>query len=131
MIGIDTNVLLRLLLDDDAAQAAKLANLFDSQVQAAGSARIADLVLAELVWTLGSVYRQPKAALVRALRALLAQPAYGFEDRAAVEQALDAYASGRAGFSDCLIVAKNAAAGCAFTATFDRALRAVPGAEVL
>ena len=131
MIGIDTNVLLRLLLDDDVAQGAKITNLFDSHVQAPGSARIADVVLAEAMWTLGSVYRQPKAALVRALQALLAQPAYAFEDRAAVKQALDAFAAGRAGFSDCLIVAKNAAAGCAFTATFDRALRGGAGAQIL
>lgn len=131
MIGIDTNVLLRLLLDDDAAQGAKITHLFESYAQAPGSARIADVVLAEAMWTLGSVYRQPKAALVRALRALLEQPAYAFEDRAAVEQALDAFAAGRAGFSDCLIIAKNAAAGCTFTATFDRAMRGVPGAQVL
>ena len=114
MIGIDINVLLRLLLDDDAAQGAQITQLFDSHVQALGSVRIADVVLAEAMWTLWSVYRQPKAARVRALRALLEQPAYGFEDRAAVEQALDAYAAGRA-----------------FTATFDRGLRGVAGAEVL
>lgn len=131
MIGIDTNVLLRLLLDDDATQAARITKLFDAHVQAPGSALIADVVLAEAMWTLGSVYRQPKAALVKALEALLGQPAYAFEDRAAVEQALRTYASGRAGFSDCLIVAKNAAQGCSFTATFDRALRAVPAAKLI
>ena len=131
MIGLDTNVLLRLLLDDDAAQAARIDKLFDTHVQAPGSAHIADVVLAEAIWTLGSVYGQPKAALVKALEALIAQPAYAFENRAAVEQALAAYAGSRAGFSDCLIVAKNAASGCSFTATFDRALRAVPAAKLI
>jgi predicted nucleic-acid-binding protein len=62
---------------------------------------------------------------------LLGQPAYEFESRAAVEQALAAYAASRAGLSDCLIAAKNALAGCDFTATFDRALRAVPGAKLV
>lgn len=131
MIGIDTNVLLRVLLDDDAAQGARIDALFGSHVQVPGSARIADVVLAEALWTLGSVYGQPKSALVGALGALLAQPAYAFEDRTAVQQALDGYTRGRAGFADCLIVAKNAAAGCTFTATFDRVLRGLPGAKLL
>jgi len=131
VIGLDTNVLLRLLLDDDAAQGTRITKLFDAHVQAPGSAHIADVVLAEAMWTLGSAYQQPKAALVKALQALLGQPAYAFESRAAVEQALQAYTSSRAGFSDCLIVAKNTALGCTFTATFDRALRALPAAKLI
>lgn len=131
MIGIDTNIVLRLLLDDDAAQRSRIEKLFDTHVRVPGSALIADVVLAEAAWTLGSVYRQPKADLAAALRALLAEPAYAFENRAAVEQAVEAYTSSRAGFSDCLIVAKNATAGCDFTASFDRALRGVTNANVL
>ena len=131
MIGIDTNVLLRLLLDDDRAQGARIESLFASHVQSPGSALIVDIVLAEAVWTLDSVYRQPKAALLAALRALLDEPAYAFESRTAIESAVQHYATSRAGFSDCLIVAKNALAGSEFTATFDRALRAVPQVKVL
>ena len=131
MIGIDTNILLRLLLDDDRAQGARIETLFGAHVQASGSALIADVVLAEAVWTLGSVYKQPKAALLTALRALLAEPAYAFESRAAVESAVRHYATSRAGFADCLIVAKNSLAGCEFTASFDRFLRAAPQARML
>jgi predicted nucleic-acid-binding protein len=58
MMGIDTNVLLRLLLDDDAAQGAKITNLFDSYLQAPGSARIADVVLAEAMRTLLKLRRR-------------------------------------------------------------------------
>jgi predicted nucleic-acid-binding protein len=131
MIGIDTNILLRLLLDDDKAQGTRIDALFAAHVQSPGSALIADVVLAETVWTLSAVYKQPKAALMTALRALLAEPAYAFESRAAVESAVHLYATGRAGFADCLIVAKNSLAGCEFTASFDRSLRAVPQAKVL
>ncbi len=131
MIGIDTNILLRLLLDDDSAQGARIETLFAAHVQSPGSALIADVVLAEAVWTLGSVYKQPKAALMTALRALLDEPAYAFESRAAVESAVQLHATSRAGFADCLIVAKNSLAGCEFTASFDRSLRAVPQAKVL
>ncbi|MDQ2927950.1 MAG: type II toxin-antitoxin system VapC family toxin [Caldimonas sp.] len=131
MIGIDTDVLLRLLLNDDAGQMASIEKLFDAYAQRPGSVLISDVVLAETVWTLGAVYRQPKAALLNALRAMLAEPAYAFESRAAVEHAVESCAGGRAGFSDALIVAKNAAAGCEFTASFNRALRGVAGANVL
>ena len=131
MIGIDTNILLRLLLDDDATQRSRIEKLFNAHARAPGSALVSDIVLAEAVSTLGSAYRQPKASILAALNGLLAQPAFAFENWAAVEQAVLSYASGRAGFSDGLIVAKNAAAGCAFTATFDRALRGTGNARVL
>ncbi len=65
-----------------------------------------------------------------ALRVLLDEPAYAFESSAAVESAVQQYATCRAGFADCLIAAKNSLAGCEFTATFDRALRAVPQVKV-
>jgi predicted nucleic-acid-binding protein len=77
------------------------------------------------------VYEQPKSALVAALKSLLAQPAFQFENRNALEQAVASFSSGNAGFSDCLIAAKLAALGCDFSATFDKKMRALPGIKVL
>lgn len=131
MIGIDTNLLLRLLLDDDPAQNAKIDALMDRHATLPDSVMLADVVLAEAIWTLRTVYEQPKSALVAALKKLLAQPAFAFENRPALEQAIASFSSTNAGFSDCLIAAKLTALGCDFSATFDKKMRALPGIKVL
>lgn len=131
MIGIDTNLLLRLLLDDDPSQRAKIDTLMNAHASLPGSIMLADVVLVETVWTLQSVYAQPKSALVLAIKGLLAQPAFAFENRLAMEQASTNFVSTSAGFSDCLIAAKLSALGCDFTATFDKKMRTLPGVTVL
>lgn len=131
MIGIDTNVLLRLLLDDDAAPSARIDAWLATLPATAGQVHIADVVLAETVWALSSAYRQPKAALLTALQAVLAEPMFSFEDRAALAAAMGTFAVATCGFSDCLIVARNLGAGCRATVTFDKAMQALPGAQAL
>ena len=77
MIAVDTSVLLRYLLHDDEAQAARADSVFD----AAESVLITDVVLAETVWTLsGRKYRLPKAQLVTVLERLFSEPNIRFED---------------------------------------------------
>lgn len=128
MVGIDTKVLLRLLLDDDPAQSARMDAWLATLPATAGQVHIANVVLAEAVWTLISAYKQPKAALLPALQALLGEPMFSFENRAAVAAAVDTFAAASCGFSDCLIVASNLAAGCRATVTFDKAMQDLPGA---
>lgn len=131
MIGIDTNVLLRLLLDDDPAQGARIAAWLSALPAAAGEVHVSDVVLAETTWTLASAYRQPKSELLKALLALLAEPMFGFENRGAVAAAVAAFETAACGFSDCLIVAKNQALGCASTVTFDLRMQGLAGAVPL
>lgn len=131
MIGIDTNLLLRLLLDDDPGQNPRIDALFEQYARTPESVLIIDVVLAETIWTLRTVYAQPKPAQVAAIRGLLSQPAFAFEQRSVVEQALATFEQGNAGFADCLIAARISAAGCKFTATFDRRMRRLPGVKVI
>lgn len=131
MIGIDTNVLLRLLLDDDPAQNASIDAVMAAHARQPGSVLISDVVLAETVWTLRSVYAQPKSALIAAISGLLAQAAFAFEHRDAVERAVAAFRGSNAGFSDCLIAAKHESLGCAFSATFDKKMRGLSGVKLL
>lgn len=131
MIGIDTNVLLRLLLDDEPAQAARIETWLAGLPQTASQVHIADGVLAEATWVLASVYQQPKAMLLTALQALLDEPMFNFEDRQALAAAVQAFKTASCGFSDCLIVAKNLALGCASTVTFDEHMQSLTGAEGL
>ena len=131
MIGIDTNVLLRLLLNDEPQQAARIDGWLAGLPAIAGQVHIADVVLAETTWTLASVYRQPKAELLKALQALLDEPMFGFENRPAVAAALAAFEAAACGFADCLILAKNRAMGCAATVTFDQRMQPLDGAVAL
>ena len=108
----------------------------DALVLAAGTrfaVKIVDgkLLLTEALWTLRAVYKQPKPALIAAIEGLLGQLAFTFEDRAALAQALANFGGSGAGFSDCLIAARQQALGCEFSATFDRKMRALPGAKLL
>ena len=131
MIGIDTNVLLRLLVDDDPSQVRR-ARQEASSAEAGGQPLfINDIVLAETVWTLGSRYDATKSELIDTLRSLLDNARLAFESRSVLSDAVAGFESSSAGFSDCLIVAKNAAASCKHTATFDRALRPFGHAKIL
>ena len=80
---------------------------------------------------LRSAYAQSKAAQLKALHSLLDEPVYAFEDRAAVELAVTGFASGRTGFSDCLIAARNTTTRCDFTATFATRMRSLTGVRVI
>jgi predicted nucleic-acid-binding protein len=131
MIGIDTNILLRLWLDDDPAQNKRIDALLAKHGGAPGSLLVTDVVLAEAVWTLQSAFDQDKAARLTAVRSLLEETAFAFEDREAVTRAVAQFEAGSCGLSDCLVVAKHAQQGCDFTATFDRGMRRLPGVKLL
>ena len=131
MIGIDTNILLRLWLNDAPAQNKHIDVLLAEHGSTPGSLLVTDVVLAEAVWTLRSAFDQDKAAQLLAIRSLLNETAFAFEDRAALAQAADMFELGNCGFSDCLVVAKHARHGCDFTATFDRGMRKLPRVKLL
>ena len=131
MIGIDTNILLRLWLNDDRAQSKRIDQLLAEHGGLPGSLLVTDVVLVEAVWTLKSAFEQDKQAQLIAVRSLLEETAFAFEDREAVAAALTLFESGSCGFADCLVVAKHARQGCDFTATFDRGMRKLPGVKVL
>ena len=131
MIGIDTNILLRLWLDDYPAQNRRIDTLLATHGGTPGSLLVTDVVLVEAVWTLKSGFAQDRQAQSLAVRSLLEETAFAFENREAVAAALGLFEAGSCGFADCLVVAKHARQGCEFTATFDRGMRKLPGVKVL
>ncbi len=131
MIGVDTNILLRLWLDDDAAQSDRIDKLLLEYGRAPGSLMVGDVVLAEAVWTLASAYGQGRDEQLTAVRSLLDEAAFAFENRDVVAKAFAMCEASGCGFSDCLIAAKHAALGCEFTATFDRRMRKLAGVKVI
>ena len=131
MIGIDTNILLRLWLNDAPSQNSRIDALLDAHGGTPESMLLTDVVLAEAVWTLRSAYGQDKAAQLTALRSVLGEIAFAFEDRNAVARAVTLFEESACGFSDCLVTAKHAQHGCEFTSTFDRAMRKLPDVRIL
>lgn len=131
MIALDTNVLLRLLLQDDASQVSKARKELEPFDDSAEGIFINDVVLAETLWTLRGRYRLSKDDLLLALRGLLDTAAFAFENRTVIQAAVSIYEASAADFSDCLVAAKNAAAGCEYTATFDRAMHGLPRVRLL
>ena len=98
MIGLDTDVVLRLLLNDDLAQNGRV----DEHGQTAGALLVSDVVLAEVFRTLRSAYAQDKKALLLALHGLLDEPSIAFESRDAVQSAVEQFAHSKCEFVDCL-----------------------------
>jgi len=131
VIALDTNVLVRLLLRDDATPAALARELFEANAGNDAALFVSDVVLAELAWVLRSRYAQPAEPIARALRALLGNATLAWQSRAAVAQALQLYEPGGTDFADCLIVALAGAHGCVATATFDRGMQALPGVRLM
>lgn len=127
MLGIDTNVLVRLLVEDDAEQTRRAQRLVTRAVEAGDAVVISLLVLLETEWVIRSRYSFAKDAVIRSLRRLLETREFDFEDEPAIEEALFRYHESAAGFADCLIAAHNRRLGCAATATFDSRAARVPG----
>jgi predicted nucleic-acid-binding protein len=114
VIAVDSNVLVRYLVEDDPDQADRA-----EAVLLSGAILVPTTVLLETAWVLGSGYRFDRAAIVDGITKLLGLPGVQAEDSAAAGQALTWYAQGL-DFADALHLASSGRAE-AF-ATFDRAL---------
>ena len=126
MLAVDANVLVRLLVRDDARQA-----LAADQAVAKG-AWVPHLVLAEAIWVLDAVYGRTAKQLVAALDLLLVHESLVLQDADVVGAALSQFrAKPMLGFSDCLVLEIARKAGHLPLATFDRALAKLGGAQKL
>jgi predicted nucleic-acid-binding protein len=118
MTGLDTNVLVRYIMQDDAKQSAKATRLVESLTgEAPGFVTLVSIV--ELVWVLSSCYGLTRVQLVQALEAVLRAKQLVVDQADQVVRALRAFAAGSADFADCLIERTASHAGCDKTMTFD------------
>ncbi|TDP60477.1 PIN domain-containing protein [Roseateles toxinivorans] len=118
MIGLDTNVLVRYIMQDEAKQAAKATKLIEGlTAQEPGFITLVSVV--ELVWVLSSSYDLAREQVVQALDVILRSKQLVVDQAEHVVRALRAYGAGSADFADCLIERTAVAAGCTKTMTFD------------
>ena len=120
MIGLDTNVLVRLVVGDDPQQADKARRFVSRYCTPESPGFIDCVVLAEFVWVLGASYGYARSEIAVAVEGLLAGGDRVVEHHDAVRASLDDYKVGRADFVDALIARVNRAYGCKATATFDQ-----------
>ena len=131
MIGLNTNALLRLLTEDDAAQAAVVRKRLSDLDLTPESVMLNNTVLVETIWTLRRLYNFERGELQNLLEQLLSASTFCFENREVIARASALFQSSSADFSDCLIVAQNIALGCETTVTFDKAMGSFPRVELL
>jgi predicted nucleic-acid-binding protein len=119
MTGLDTNVLVRYIMQDDTKQSPLATRLIESlSVDAPGFVPLVSVT--ELAWVLSSAYELDRGQLIEAFEALLRTKELIVESAEVVWKALRLVQSSNADFADCLISCSAAAAGCAKTMTFDR-----------
>lgn len=114
MIALDTNVVVRFLVNDEPAQARRARTLIESN-----AVFVPVTVLLETEWVLRGGYRLPRAEVVRLLRALLGLPELATEDPSRVARALEWHEAG-IDFADALHL--SGGAGAERFATFDEKL---------
>jgi predicted nucleic-acid-binding protein len=119
MLGIDTNVLVRFLVGDDAAQHEKATRLIRRQVNSGEEVFVSLPVLLETEWVLRSRYAFAKADIMNAISGLLDTTELRFEHEPTIEETLYTWQRSNAEFADCLIGAHHRRLGCRATATFD------------
>lgn len=127
MLGLDTNVLVRFLVQDDQAQFERAQKLIGRESRTGGGVLISLVVLLETEWVLRSRYSLSKSEILAAFSGLLASAELSFEDEHSIETALFIWKDSSADFADCLIGARHRALGCRATASFDTKAVKLPG----
>lgn len=130
MIGLDTNVVVRYLTHDDAAQTAAAVRVIES-LSRDSPGFLSLIVIAELVWVLEVSYRFKKSEIEHVLDTLLRSKELVIERAEIVAQALRKFTASRADFVDCLIERSAHAAECQYTVTFDQKAASAAGMKLL
>jgi len=131
LVGIDTNVLIRYLAQDDVAQASKATRFIEKKCTADDPGFICHIVLCELAWVLESNYAQSRIEIANVVEQLLQILQIEIQEPEIVWRALNDYKNSNVDFSDHLLARTNESNGCILTATFDKKAAKQSGFERL
>ena len=127
MIGLDTNVLVRYLAQDDAVQSAKASDLIERRLTPQDPGFISAIAMVETVWVLARAYGLAPRVIADAIELILRSDVLVVEHAQEVFASMVSMRDGRGSFADTLIAVLSAKAGCAYTVTFDRKALRLPG----
>lgn len=130
MIGIDTNILVRYITQDDERQARLARRFLETQLTAKMPGFVSNIVLSELVWVFETAYGYARETIAEVLERLFESAVLRFESSQIVWRALHWYRQGQ-GFADALIVLVNDARSCLYTVTFDKRASMMKTARLL
>ena len=130
MIGLDTNVVVRYLVQDDPVQSRRATELIEHRLSSRNPGFISVVAIAETVWVLDRAYRFSDEDIVAAIERTLQADVLVVENEQEVFAAMIALKEGRGAFADALIGALGAKAGCSATLTFDRRALRLPDFEL-
>lgn len=131
MIGIETNVLLRLLVRDDDAQLRAAERFIAAHCSAEHPGFVSLVVVVETAWALRRLYLYDRGQIASALVALLNVAELEIESAEDVRSAIADFETSAAGLVDCLVARTNVSIGCEYTVTFDRKAAKLAGFELL
>ncbi len=131
MKGLDTNVLVRYLTQDEAAQAKRASECIKGECSSDRPCLINRIVLCELVWVLEGAYGYRRADIADVLEKILRTNQFLIEDLQACWSAFEKYRASRVDFSDALLAGTNRMLGCEATITFDKGAAQLEDFELL
>jgi len=129
--GLDTNVLVRYLVQDDTQQALLATKFIETQCTDESPCFIGQIVLCELAWVLESNYHQSREQIASIIEQLLQVGSLEVMEPEVVWRALDDYKKSNADFPDHLLARINQSRGCEATITFDKKAAKQPAFEML
>lgn len=131
MTGLDTNVILRYLLQDDPAQTFQANEIIDQRLSRDNPGFLSLVTVLEVVWVLRSLLKRSPTQIASHLEDLLAADSLIIQNEQQVFEAAFALKHGDGEFEDALLGALNAWAGCSHTLTFDRKAARLPHFQVI
>ncbi len=119
LVGLDTNVLLRILIKDDASQLQKITDFFDKETSCT-KLIVNSVIICEAIWVLESGYKYSKSQISSIIATVLHMEQFYILDRYSVEQSLSLYLESDLDFSDAIIAFINLERNADFNITFDK-----------
>jgi len=129
MIGLDSNILVRYLAQDDRVQSARATQLIERNFTTDNPGFVSTVVMVETVWVLARAYRLPAQDIAAAIERILQIDSLVIDSEQEIFASMIAVKNGRATFADALVAELGLTAGCSHTLTFDRKASRLPGFE--
>ena len=130
MIGLDTNILIRYLTQDDPVQSPRATEIFERRLTVKNPGFVSVVAMAEVVWVLDRAYGLTSQEIATVVERLLQVEVLAIENEQQVFTAMIALKQGRGSFADALIAELGARAGCTRTLTFDQKATRLQGFEL-
>jgi predicted nucleic-acid-binding protein len=130
MIGLDTNIIVRYLTQDDPMQSAKAREIVERRLTEEKPGFVSIVAMVETVWVLERAYKLRPREIVGAVERMLQTDVLVVENEQEVFTAMIALKEGQGSFADAVIAALGARVGCSATLTFDRKALRLPGFEL-